>query len=124
MLGRLKNVAFSSHFLLCKVESGMDEYEKTNEVQNNLLGETLFNLLTRYSYLRWCFFVISVTSDTYLRLHTSKESSIIDVDSLSSILSSFISGYTRKYSLRGYILGVLTQTTAWDQLWGGDETLK
>ena len=84
---------FSSHFLLCKVESGMDEYEKTNEVQNNLLGETLFNLLTRYSYLRWCFFVISVTSDTYLRLHTSKESSIIDVDSLSFILSSFILRY-------------------------------
>ena len=30
---------------------------------------------------------------------------------------------TRKYSLRGYILGVLTHTTALDQLWGGDETL-
>ena len=28
--------------------------------------------------------------------------------------------YTRKYPLRGYILGVLTHTTAWDQLWGGD----
>ena len=27
---------------------------------------------------------------------------------------------TRKYSLRGYILGVLTHTTAWDKLWGGD----
>ena len=27
---------------------------------------------------------------------------------------------TRKYPLRGYILGVLTHTTAWDQLWGGD----
>ena len=91
---------FSSHFLLCKVESGMDEYEKTNEVQNNLLGETLFNLLTRYSYLRWCFFVISVTSDTYLRLHTSKESSIIDVDSLSFILSSFMLGYVLVQKLR------------------------
>ena len=31
---------------------------------------------------------------------------------------------TRKYPLRGYILGVLTHTTAWDQHWGGDETLK
>ena len=31
--------------------------------------------------------------------------------------------YTRKYPLRGYILGVLTHTTAWDRLWGGDETL-
>ena len=31
---------------------------------------------------------------------------------------------TRKYPLRGYFLGVLTHTTAWDQLWGGDETLK
>ena len=31
---------------------------------------------------------------------------------------------TRKYPLRRYILGVLTHTTAWDQNWGGDETLK
>ena len=30
---------------------------------------------------------------------------------------------TRKYPLRGYILGVLTHTTALDRLWGGDETL-
>ena len=31
---------------------------------------------------------------------------------------------TRKYPLRGYILGVLTHTTTLDRLWGGDETLK
>ena len=31
---------------------------------------------------------------------------------------------TRKYPLRGYILGVLTHTTALDQPWGGIETLK
>ena len=31
---------------------------------------------------------------------------------------------TRKYLLRGYILGVLMHTTAWEQLWGCDETLK
>ena len=31
---------------------------------------------------------------------------------------------TRKYPLRGYILGVLVHTTAWDRHWGGDETLK
>ena len=31
---------------------------------------------------------------------------------------------TRKYPLRGYILCVLTHTTAWDQHWGGDEHLK
>ena len=31
---------------------------------------------------------------------------------------------TRKYPLRGYILGVLTHTTAWDLHWRGDETLK
>ena len=31
---------------------------------------------------------------------------------------------TRKYLLRGYILGVLTHTTALDRLGGGDETLK
>ena len=27
---------------------------------------------------------------------------------------------TRKYPLGGYFLGVLTHTTAWDRLWGGD----
>ena len=31
---------------------------------------------------------------------------------------------TRKYPLRGYILGVLTHTTAWDRLWGGDILFK
>ena len=31
---------------------------------------------------------------------------------------------TRKYPLRGYILGVLTHTTTWDRHRGGDETLK
>ena len=30
---------------------------------------------------------------------------------------------TRKYPLRGYILGVLTHTTALDRIWGGDGTL-
>ena len=30
---------------------------------------------------------------------------------------------TRKYPLRGYILGVLTHTNAWDRHWGGDITL-
>ena len=35
----------------------------------------------------------------------------------------FIS-FTRKYPLSGYILGVLTHTTAWDRHWGVDETLK
>ena len=30
---------------------------------------------------------------------------------------------TRKYPLCGYILGVLTHTTAWDRHWRGDETL-
>ena len=37
---------------------------------------------------------------------------------------SLFSGLTRKYLLRGYILGVLTHANAWDQHWGGDETLK
>ena len=32
--------------------------------------------------------------------------------------------FTRKYPLRRYILGVLTHTTAWDQLLGGDVFLR
>ena len=35
-----------------------------------------------------------------------------------------ISRHTRKCPLRKYILGVLTHTTAWDQFWRDDETLK
>ena len=30
---------------------------------------------------------------------------------------------TKKYRLCRYILGVLTHTAAWNQQWGGDETL-
>ena len=33
------------------------------------------------------------------------------------------SEFSRKYPLCGYILGVLTHTTALNQLWGGDGTL-
>ena len=32
--------------------------------------------------------------------------------------------FIRKYPIHGHILGVLTHTTAWDQYWEGDETLK
>ena len=40
-----------------------------------------------------------------------------------STLSKSTLFLTRKYPLRGYILGVLTHTTAWDRHWRGDETL-
>ena len=39
-------------------------------------------------------------------------------------LNHWILLVTRKYPLRGYILGVLLHTTAWDQHWRGDETPK
>ena len=38
-------------------------------------------------------------------------------------LENIILDVTRKYPLCGYILCVLTHTTAWDQLWGGDENI-
>ena len=41
--------------------------------------------------------------------------------SVFDLISLYVS--TRKYPLRGYILGVLTHTTAWDRYWRGDETL-
>ena len=37
---------------------------------------------------------------------------------------SYLLSFTRKYPFRGYILGVLTHTIAWDRHWRGDETLK
>ena len=39
-------------------------------------------------------------------------------------IAKYLSQITRKYPLRGYILGVLTHTTAWDRLWGGDVFLR
>ena len=44
------------------------------------------------------------------------------VECIYSMIFDFMA--TRKYLLRRYILGVLTHTTAWDQIWGGDYTLK
>ena len=45
-----------------------------------------------------------------------------EVQGLADVKVEIVS--TRKYPLRGYILGVLTHTTAWDRNWGVDETLK
>ena len=58
--------------------------------------------------------------------------SLFDVASVTKVVEESQNGanksvkglyITRKYPLRGYILGVLTHTTAWDQNWGGDGTL-
>ena len=40
----------------------------------------------------------------------------------SQCFKTFRIGITRKYPLRGYFLGVLTHTTAWDRLWEGEQT--
>ena len=55
----------------------------------------------------------------------SKIASDLSFDELfkKKYVSSSKFSFTRKYLLRGYFLGVLTHTTAWDRLWGGDETL-
>ena len=54
-----------------------------------------------------------------------EDSETSDEDAIIRLVLYLIRIYhTRKYLLCGYILGVLTHTTAWDQLWGGDETLK
>ena len=39
---------------------------------------------------------------------------------LKMLLIGSFSEKKRKYPLRGFILGVLTHTTALDRLWGGD----
>ena len=43
---------------------------------------------------------------------------------LLSGIAIILLGNTRKYPLRGYFLGVLSHTTAWDRHWGPDETLE
>ena len=46
------------------------------------------------------------------------------IHKLDEKLHKIMLNVTRKYPLRGYILGVLTHTTTWDQLWGGDVFLR
>ena len=53
-----------------------------------------------------------------------EDSETSDEDAIIRLVLYLIQIYhTRKYPLHGYILGVLTHPTAWDQHWGGDETL-
>ena len=46
-----------------------------------------------------------------------------DKTSVTAVCSTISFVITRKYPLRGYILGVLMHITAWDQHFGDDETL-
>ena len=55
-----------------------------------------------------------VNLDSYQSVPEKKEKNVFFINLL----------LIRKYPLHGYILGVLMHTTAWDQLWGGDYTLK
>ena len=54
----------------------------------------------------------------------SMNGSLRPESNVNPVLKSQILNWTRKYPLWGYILGVLTHTTALDRHWGGDETLK
>ena len=57
--------------------------------------------------------------DFWGKLQIFKASSHKKVHFLVTILLLYL---TRKYPLRGYFLGVLTHTTAWNRLWGGEQT--
>ena len=53
--------------------------------------------------------ILIILGTSYLKQRIDEKSGIFNV--------------TRKYPLRGHILGVLTHTTALDRHWGRDETL-
>ena len=59
---------------------------------------------------------------TWSAVHSQKAPHLVGVFFASSYTCEYCT-FTRKYPLCGYILGVLKHTTAWDQNWGGDETL-
>ena len=60
------------------------------------------------------------TEEPYWIDHAPEELSNRSQD---QVKSNMLYKCTRKYPLRGYILGVLTHTTAWDRHWGVDKTL-
>ena len=69
--------------------------------------------------------IIVITESMVIGQFAIEEDGGINEVSRQSFLTEVTSKYltTRKYLLRGYILGVPTHTTAWDQLWGDDETV-
>ena len=61
------------------------------------------------------------TEEPYWIDHAPEELSNRSQD---QVKSNMLYKCTRKYPLRGYILGVLMHTTAWDRLWGGNVFLR
>ena len=68
--------------------------------------------------------VANISSCSHNAIYCLKLSFLVFLDLHRNLFVQHLFNITRKYPLCGYILGVLTHTTAWDRNWGGDETLK
>ena len=119
-LQQLKNYGNFSKFLY-KDNIGQESHKSSTHFD-------ICNFMKAVYFCYYLFYFVLIVSDVYRRdfekvclVHFPlKLSSSQDLDLRLQIKYK----QTRKYALCGYILGVLTHTTALDQLWGGDETLK
>ena len=124
--------AFLKHFSLA--QNTLKSYHKWSKSRFNLQGTVPFNINTFYflhsnkTLFKSCLVITILSYQKIPRkrsfrwkrhLFTCFTMKFSNSDSF----QSFTLWFTWKYPLRGYILGVLTHTTAWDRHWGGDEIL-
>ena len=98
-------------FLSTEIKEETQSQKKAKE-QNEV--DTIPNL---------CVTKIDNIKNVKLSVKDSHKDAIEDKIDKVNMVMEFKSLETRKYPLRGYILGVLSHITALDQLWGGDGTL-
>ena len=87
-------------------------------------------ILRKFTVLYILHFIFTVNFNLHIHLSNIWEAlnEIREEFMTQAKVLAYISGFfriyefeiTRKYPLRGYILGVLTHTTDWDRLWEGD----
>ena len=97
-----------------------------NVMEQLLISNT--NATTKTKILLYATIMLLIDTEIMMQADISMQADLIWISAKMAGMIDFfrISSecyITRKYPLRGYILGVLTHTTTLDQLWGGDGTL-
>ena len=100
--------------------------ETAHSSQTKLIWQSLPNRGHRIGYSNLAFSISKGQKRPIFGFKPLKCLDGLEIQSLIINIKEFITknplkiGNTRKYLLCGYILGVLTHTTAWDRHWGGD----
>ena len=100
------------------------QMNQIRQILSNFINVQEFIVFNKY-LLPKNFHLLGDICDTYM-VHVS--SSDLNGEGASAIIGTHWDilsiEITRKYPLRGYILGLLTHAIPWDQNLGGDETLE